>query len=146
MASEETGSRSREGRLKPQAFVSALVKDADRVPRVRMIRGYVGQSSEKGSVRVYLDVELRRFVDIPTKGIVHAEIIPETVIPLGCAYLWVREDVEILHRGSWIAPEDPTTMATGEEGGGDPTTMATGEESLGIENPLDLVVNPFGRF
>jgi hypothetical protein len=111
-----------------------------------MIRGYVGESSEKGSVRVYLDVELRRFVDIPTEGIVHTEMIPETVMPLGCAYLWVREDVEILHWGSWIASEDPTTLATGEEGGDDPTTMATGEECLGIENPLELVVNPFGRF
>ena len=33
--------------------------------------------------------------------------------------------------GGRMAPEDPTTMATGEEGG-DPTTMATGEEGGGM--------------
>ena len=33
--------------------------------------------------------------------------------------------------GGRMTPEDPTTMATGEEGG-DPTTMATGEEGGGM--------------
>ena len=89
---------------------------------------------------------LRRFVDIPVKGVVHSEAIPETVMPLGGFYIWVREDVKILHRGFWAASEDPTTLATGEEGDGDPTTMATGEEGMGVESPLDFVVNPFGRF
>ena len=67
-------------------------------------------------------------------------------MPLGGVYVWVRADARIFHHGSWAAPEDPTTMATGEEGDPDPTTMATGEEGAGLENPLDLVVNPFGRY
>jgi hypothetical protein len=65
---------------------------------------------------------------------------------LGCAYVWVLEDAKIFHYGSWAANEDPTTMATGEEGDPDPTTMATGEEGCGFENPVDLVINPFGRY
>jgi hypothetical protein len=127
-------------------FVAKLVKDPKNPPKVRLIRGYIGESDKKGCARVYLDAELRRFVDVPEDGIVHAETLPEAVSSLGAAHVWVREDARITHRGSWAASEDPTTMATGEEGGGDPTTMATGEEALGIENPLDLVVNPFGRF
>jgi|GEM_PF-5090564 len=132
--------------LKPQAFVESITRKQKTPLQLRTIRGYVGTSNHKDCVRIYLDIELRRFVDVPNEGIVHAEHIPETVQPLGGVYIWVRDDVAIHHNGSWFASEDPTTMATGEEGGGDPTTMATGEEGLGIENPLDLVVNPFGRF
>ena len=110
-----------------------------------LLRSRVEEGATPPLERNLLDVELRRFVDIPNDGIVHSEAIPTTVIPLGAVYVWVRDDVRITHRGNWAGPEDPTTMATGEEGG-DPTTMATGEEGMGFENPLDLVVNPFGRF
>lgn len=130
--------------LKPQSFVLTLTRSGAK-GKLRVIRGYAGESEQANSTRIYLDVELRRFVDIPNDGIVHSEAIPTTVIPLGAVYVWVRDDVRITHRGNWAGPEDPTTMATGEEGG-DPTTMATGEEGMGFENPLDLVVNPFGRF
>jgi len=133
-------------RMKLNGFVSKIVKDPNRPPKVRILRGYTGRSNRRNCIRVYLDAELRRFVDIPRSGIVHSEPIPEAVSSLGAVYIWVQEDVRISHNGSWAASEDPTTMATGEEGGGDPTTMATGEEGLGVENPLDLVVNPFGRF
>jgi hypothetical protein len=40
-------------------------------------------------------------------------------------------------------PSDPTTMATGEEGGGGPTTMATGEETTAVASGSG---NPFGSF
>lgn len=133
--------------LKPQSFIAALVKDPARPPKVRLISGFIGESSEKDHTRIYLDAELRRYVDIPSNGIVHAKLVPEASSPLGGVHVWVREDVAIRHRGSWAGGEDPTTMATGEEGG-DPTTMATGEEGGGPENPWISVVNPnpFGRF
>lgn len=146
MSTKKLMAASRVHRLKPQLFVSALVPNAKTPPKVRVIRGYVGESTEQNHTRVYLDVELRRFVDIPADSIVHSEEISPTVIPLGGMYVWVREDASILHRGSWFASEDPTTMATGEEGGGDPTTMARGEEAMGFESPLDIVINPFGKF
>ena len=59
--------------------------------------------------------------------------------------LWVNEKAPITHFGNWFANDDPTTMATGEEGG-DPTTMATGEESSAPYNPWDELINPFGSF
>ena len=43
-----------------------------------------------------------------------------------------------LRRGA----EDPTTRATGEEGGNPPTTMATGEEGGIVLSPGDTVSNP----
>ena len=115
-----------------------------RVPRLHVIRRYVGESSEENHVRIYLNLELRHFVDVPMDGIVYAEE-EEGAMPFGGAYVWVREDARLVHHGSLAAPEDPTTMATGEEHD-PPTTMATGEESGGLPNPLDPVVNPFGQF
>ena len=132
--------------VKPHPLVSKVAKDPKRAPRLRVIRGYVGASSEEAAVRVYLDVELRRFVDIPSKEIVHMERPSNGGDSLAPDLVWVGEEAPIRHRGSWAASEDPTTMATGEEGGGDPTTMATGEESAGFRDPLEIVVNPFGRF
>lgn len=146
-SSSKKSTASRPPQLKPQSFVAALVKDPNRPPKLRMISGFVGESSIKGHTRVYLDVELRRYLDIPSEGIVHAKVLPEASSPLGGVHLWVREEAAIRHHGSWANPEDPTTMATGEEGG-DPTTMATGEEGGGPENPWLPVINPnpFGRF
>lgn len=40
----------------------------------------------------------------------------------------------------------PTTMATGEEGGGEPTTMRTGEEDGTYAAEDGDLVNPFGAF
>jgi hypothetical protein len=111
-----------------------------------VIRGYVGESSEAKVVRVYLDVELRRFVEIPEDQISHLERPSNGGNPLAPDLVWVSEKANIRHRGFWAAAEDPTTMATGEEGGGDPTTMATGEESSGFQDPVELIVNPFGWY
>lgn len=143
--SKSVGQRQR--RFKPQPLVSTLVKDPKHPPRLRMLRGYLGESSEgKNHLRIYLDVELRRYLDVPAEGVVHTESAPENFMPFGAVFVWVREDLPIRHHGWWPASEDPSTMATGEEGDPDPTTMATGEESVGFENPLNLVINPFGRY
>lgn len=40
----------------------------------------------------------------------------------------------------------PTTMLTGEEGGGEPTTMRTGEEDSTYAAEGGDLVNPFGAF
>ena len=55
---------------------------------------------------------------------------------------------EARQRGTWVSgnvmraaarlPEQPTTMATGEESGGGPTTMATGEEQSLVATTLAL--------
>ena len=130
--------------FEPHPFVAAMTKGEER-PRVKAIRGFVGPSADRRSVRIFLDLELRHFVDVPIDGIVHSERISESAVPLGGIFVWVREDVPIKHHGSWGMSDDPSTMATGEEGD-PPTTMATGEECGGLVNPLDLVGNPFSRF
>ena len=128
---------------RPHKFVAALQKQPN---ASKVIRGFVGRARSTQLLRVYLDAELRRYVEIPKKDILHFEDSRAQHGATASVVLWVDEKSRIHHFGNWFASEDPSTMATGEEGGGDPTTMATGEESTGFENPLDVIGNPFGRF
>ena len=146
LKTKTAAARQRPTQLKPQKFITTIVKDPKNPPRLQVIQGFIGRSSEARHVRIYLDMALRRYVDIPTAGVVHSELIRSANTTVEGVYVWVTEETQITHHGSWVACDDPTTMATGEEGGPDPTTMATGEECGGFENPFDLVGNPFGRF
>lgn len=128
---------------KPHEFVLALQEHGK---KCKLIRGFIGKSKSRCHIRVYLDVELKRFLDVPKKDVLHFEDFRSQQVSTSSVVLWVNEKAQIQHFGHWIASEDPTTMATGEEGGGDPTTMATGEESTGPFNPLDELGNPFGKF
>ncbi len=131
--------------IRPHKFVTALERNAASSTQLRIIKGYVGKASKSKHVRVYLDAELRRYVEVPSGNIEHYEDERTAANQYGSVILWVNEKSAIRHFGHLIGSEDPTTMATGEEGG-DPTTMATGEESAGLPNPLDPLVNPFGTY
>ena len=132
-------------KIKPHEFVLAL---QERKTRNKVIRGYVGKAENSYDVRVYLDAELVRYVDVPEKSILHVEDARVIHGPTASIAIWVDEQASIRHFGHWFANEDPTTMATGEEGGGDPTTMATGEESASPFDRINQLINPspFGTF
>jgi len=135
-------------KLQTHQFISKINKQHKELPKLRVIRGYVGECTRKDHLRIYLDIELRRFVEIPEKAVVHFEDFRQSRDSVTPVYLWVGANAKIRHYGNWIANDDPTTMATGEEGGGNPTTMATGEESDILSNPYDQLINPspFGQF
>ncbi len=133
-------------RIRPHKFVSAIEALTSRPSTLRIIQGFVGKAAKKNHIRVYLDAELRRFVDVDMNNIEHYEDQRTATAPNVSVLLWVNETALIRHYGHWFGTDDPTTMATGEEGGGDPTTMATGEEGAGLPNPLDPLVNPFGTY
>jgi len=135
--------KTRRALPKPHKFVSALQR---KKVGSSLIRGFIGKASKARYLRVYLDVELKRFVEVPEQAVLHFEDLRAQNGPAASVVLWVDEEAQIQHFGNWAASDDPTTMATGEEGGGDPTTMATGEESVTPFNLLDEVSNPFGRF
>ncbi len=111
-----------------------------------MITGYIGKSTISNCTRIYLDIELQHYIDVADSNIIHHVDSRSAKNPMGSVSVWVHERARIQHYGSWIANEDPTTMATGEEGGGDPTTMATGEEGGTLPDPIGSLINPFGQF
>ena len=143
---ERNTRREQSNPLRPHQFITDITRKTGSSPKVNIIRGYVGESEKRTHTRIYLDIELKRFVDVPTDGIVHVADLRANNNLLAPVFLWVNTDAGIIHHGNWFANEDPTTMATGEEGGGDPTTMATGEEDSSLPNPLDWVSNPFGKY
>lgn len=54
-------------------FVAKLVKNPAEPPKTVLLNGYVGASSELGHTRLYLDLELNSYVEIPDDAILHME-------------------------------------------------------------------------
>ena len=146
MKKKITSKTTKSFRIRPHKFVSAIEAKGSKPSQLRIIQGFVGKAAKKNHIRVYLDAELRRFVDVAMDNIEHYEDQRTATAPNASVLLWVNETALIQHYGHWFGTDDPTTMATGEEGGGDPTTMATGEEGAGLPNPLDPLINPFGTY
>lgn len=78
-------------------FVGRIVQDPKAPPSVTLLSGYLGSSSEEGHVRLYLDEELCRYVEIPEKAIRHTQELPPEQSPLGGSLVWIDRDAEVLH-------------------------------------------------
>jgi hypothetical protein len=91
-----------EHRPKHDDFVDKVVADAKAPPNTLLLTGFVGKAAEDGHTRLYLDPELREYVDIPNDAILHSKAIPEGSSPLGGSFVWINRDAEVVH-GSSIA-------------------------------------------
>lgn len=78
-------------------FVGRIVQDPNEPPNVMLLSGYLGSSSEEGHVRLYLDEELGRYVEIPEKAIRHTQELPPEQSPLGGSLVWIDRDAEVVH-------------------------------------------------
>ncbi|MBV8856143.1 MAG: hypothetical protein JOZ02_04200 [Acidobacteria bacterium] len=83
--------------LRYDDFVGRIVQDPNEPPSVTLLSGYLGASSEEGHVRLYLDEELTRYVEIPEKAVRHTQELPPEQSPLGGSLLWIDRDAEVLH-------------------------------------------------
>ncbi|HYE14606.1 MAG TPA: hypothetical protein VD968_09220, partial [Pyrinomonadaceae bacterium] len=63
-------------------FVARIVRDPNDPPDLLLLSGYLGSSSEEGHVRLYLNEELSRYVEIPEGAIRHTQEIPPEQSPL----------------------------------------------------------------
>ena len=70
-------------------WVARLVPDPKDTPGLQLLSGYLGASPEERHVRLYLDEELSRYVDIPEEAIRHTRELPPEQSPLGGSLLWV---------------------------------------------------------
>jgi hypothetical protein len=78
-------------------FVSKLVTDPSDPPDALLLRGFLGESSEEGCIRLYFEPELRTYVEIPTGDILHSQPIPPEQSPLGGSYVWIKRDTEVVY-------------------------------------------------
>lgn len=83
--------------LRLDDFVGRIVQNPKEPPGVTLLSGYLGSSSEEGHVRLYLDEELCRYVEIPEKVIRHTQELPPEQSPLGGSLVWIDREAEVLH-------------------------------------------------
>lgn len=89
-------------------FVAKIVKDPSNPPKTVLLNGYAGASSLEGYTRLYLDLELNSYVEIPNGDILHME--PRALYEHGHVVIfmvWInRGAVLITDRGTAQAVQD----------------------------------------
>ncbi|BBL70809.1 hypothetical protein [Methylogaea oryzae] len=80
-------------------FVDTLAADPDNIPEMVSLSGFVGKSSLADHTRLYLNVVLSEYYEIPTDAILHSIRLPASVSPFGVSCLWIKGDAELIRRG-----------------------------------------------
>jgi hypothetical protein len=77
-------------------FIRQLVPDPKRPPKTLLLAGFLGESSEEGHTRLYFDLELTSYVEIPDDAILLKRPMPAGQSPIDGAFVWVRRDADLL--------------------------------------------------
>jgi len=96
------------------AFVGQVRPNLNTSDRVSLVSGYVGDSSEKGFVRVYDNETLNNYIDIDTSCILHSEKRSLEQYPLGGSYIWVKNNGEFKYGTPGAEPSKKSTFLEGE--------------------------------
>ncbi|HVR41697.1 MAG TPA: hypothetical protein VMU84_21550 [Thermoanaerobaculia bacterium] len=80
-------------------FVSKIVSDAKNPPEVRVLEGWLGASGSDGYTRLYTNIELNAWIDIPSDAVLHTEEVPDS-LPAGAVLVWVKADAVLKPGGS----------------------------------------------
>jgi hypothetical protein len=79
-------------KIEPHPLVEALVPDAGKPPeRTTKMHGYPGASPSAGATRLWLDLDLTSYADVPDEAILYSRTLPDDEGTL----LWVRADAPI---------------------------------------------------
>jgi hypothetical protein len=84
--------------IREDDFIQRVVRDPSDPPDTLFLAGFVGRAAEPGHTRVYLDVMLAAYVDVPDSAILHAQPVPPSQSPLGGHYVWISRDQELVQR------------------------------------------------
>jgi hypothetical protein len=79
-----------------------LIPNAAQSPRIVAFIGYLGDSHTDGSVRLYLDEEMREWFDVAETDILHSE--PNSTGPIDRTVIWVDQRTTLGRRQP--QPED----------------------------------------
>lgn len=79
--------------LRFDEWTSAVRPDVKSAPEpVVILQGFLGKSSEKGHVRLYMDEALNQFIDVAVEDILYATPLDKEESPQGGSKLWVKGD------------------------------------------------------
>lgn len=78
--------------LRYDSWVDEVVKDPSNPPASRLMQGFVGKSSIEDHFRLYLDVELTYYADIPLSSLLYAQSLNDE---LGGSKLWISAEADI---------------------------------------------------
>ena len=130
-------------------LVEALVSDLAVPPELRYADGWIGLSNRRGFVRLYRDLALNEFWDVPEDRVRHIhELPPSDALPFGLNVVWVdvssaeaEEPVVYWRRGAQaeklpLAELEQTWHGDDDEGGDGarlpiPSTASTTDDGSG---------------
>lgn len=77
-------------------FVQSLVSNPANPPRLIIMNGFLGESTEAGCVRLYLDAALQRYLEIPNDAILYHQKLDKSIAPLGGSRIWVKAEAIVV--------------------------------------------------
>jgi hypothetical protein len=77
-------------KVKFDDFIKKVRPSAAGTDAMVYVQGYVGESPNRGSVRVYLDPSLNSFIDVPQNDIIHSVAAKDDPNGLGGSKLWIK--------------------------------------------------------
>jgi hypothetical protein len=99
MSPAERGARDKEFSSLKADWVGKVVRDPTKPADALTLSGYLGDSATPEHLRLYFEVELATWVDIPVAAMLHAQRLPEEASPLGEVMVWIRRDAQLIHGG-----------------------------------------------
>lgn len=84
--------------IREDEFVHRVVRDPRDPPDTLFLTGFIGRAVEPSHTRVYLDVMLAAYVDVPDDAVLHAQPMPASQSPVGGHFVWVARDQELVQR------------------------------------------------
>jgi hypothetical protein len=81
--------------IEPDPLVEALRPDPAQPDHFVALDGYLGSSTEDGHWRLYRDLSLTFWLEIPEDAIYHVESITVANLLRPLSVVWVRRDIEI---------------------------------------------------
>ncbi len=124
-------------RLKQDPLVEKLIPDlSEKHPDVRVLSGFLGNSSQKGHWRLYLTPALDVYLEIPEEDIVHSQSLASEGNSLGGTILWVKQDADVeLHTRTNLRQRQVQLLTGGPTATG---FAQTGQQGMTTEEAASL--------
>jgi hypothetical protein len=82
--------------IREDEFVHRVVRDPKDPPDTLFLTGFIGHASRADHTRVYLDVMLSAYVDVPDKSVLHAQPMPPGQSPVGGHFVWIARNEDLV--------------------------------------------------